>query len=58
VCLHPNTMTEAALDRLDRALGGEFRGRVATLGQIKLRNRSKTIVDRLYHLYFWRHPDA
>jgi predicted deacetylase len=53
VCLHPNTMDDAAIAALDRALGGPFKGRMASVGEIELRKRKKSALSRLYSAYFW-----
>jgi predicted deacetylase len=53
VCLHPNTMTDAAIAALDSALDGSFRGRMTCVNDVELRNRKKTALSRFYHIYFW-----
>lgn len=53
VCLHPNTMDDVAVDALNRALAGRFKGRVVQVPEVKLRERGKTLLDRLYGRYFW-----
>jgi predicted deacetylase len=52
VCLHPNTMDDAAVTALDQALG-RFRSRVTRARDVLLRQRAKSPVGRLYHAYFW-----
>jgi predicted deacetylase len=53
VCLHPNTMTDAAIAALDASLGGEFQGRMTCVKNVKLQKRKKTALSSLYHMYFW-----
>jgi predicted deacetylase len=53
VCLHPNTMSDAAIGALDTALGGKFRGRLTCFGEVELRNGSKSALGRLFSIYFW-----
>lgn len=53
VCLHPNTMDDAAIEALDRALVGAFRGRVVAVAEVELRAHGRTLLDRLYGRYFW-----
>jgi predicted deacetylase len=53
VCLHPNRMDDAAIESLERTLGGRFRGRVTRVGDVKLRQGGKTLLGRLYDTYFW-----
>lgn len=52
VCLHPNTMNDAAFTSLDAALG-QFRGRLICVQDVSLRRRRKSVLDRLYGSYFW-----
>lgn len=53
VCLHPNTMDDPAIAALDCALGGDFRGRMTCVNDVKLPKRKKTALSRLYQRYFW-----
>jgi predicted deacetylase len=53
VCLHPNTMNDAAIGALDTALGGKYRGRLTCLDGVELGKRNKSTLSRLYSLYFW-----
>jgi predicted deacetylase len=53
VCLHPNRMDDAAIESLDRTLGGRFRGRVIRVSNVRLRRGGKTLRSRLYDRYFW-----
>jgi predicted deacetylase len=53
VCLHPNTMDDAAIAALDSGLGGQFNGRMTSVGMVELRNGRKTVLSRLYNAYFW-----
>jgi predicted deacetylase len=53
VCLHPNTMDGSAIEALDSALGGKFRGRLTCFHDVDLRKRKKSILGRLYNGYFW-----
>ena len=53
VCLHPNTMDNAAIASLDEALGGRFHGRLTRVSDVKLRKRRRSLRDRLYGRYFW-----
>jgi len=52
VCLHPNTMDEAALDSLDRSLAA-YRGRLTRVCDVPLRSGRKSVLGRLYGRYFW-----
>jgi predicted deacetylase len=53
VCLHPNTMNDAAIGALDTALGGTYRGRLTSFAQVEMRKRKKSALDRLFSIYFW-----
>jgi hypothetical protein len=53
VCLHPNTMTDSAIDALDAALGDKFRGRLTCSSEVGLPKRRKSALDHLYSVYFW-----
>jgi predicted deacetylase len=53
VCLHPNTMDDAAVAALDAALAGGFARRVIRVRDVCLRRRARTVRDRLYAAYFW-----
>jgi predicted deacetylase len=53
VCLHPNTMNDAAIGALDTALGGKFRGRLTSFNEVELQMRKKSALGRLYNIYFW-----
>jgi hypothetical protein len=53
VCLHPNTMDDAAIDALDGALGGKFSGRLTRINEVALPRRRKSTLGRLYEVYFW-----
>jgi predicted deacetylase len=53
VCLHPNTMDDDSIARLDRTLEAGFSGRTLSLQQLALSGRKKNMLDRLYHSYFW-----
>jgi predicted deacetylase len=52
VCLHPNTMNDAAFASLNSALG-RFRGRLICVQDVGLRKRKRSALDRLYGTYFW-----
>jgi len=53
VCLHPNTMTDAAIHALDKALGGSFHDRLTCFNDVQLSKRNKSALGRLYSIYFW-----
>ncbi len=53
VCLHPNTMTESAIEALDQALAQRFASRLLSLGEVRLRQRPRTWLDGIYGRYFW-----
>jgi hypothetical protein len=53
VCLHPNSMDESAINALDAALGGRYRGRLTNVNNIALRRRKKGALGWLYDKYFW-----
>jgi predicted deacetylase len=52
VCLHPNTMDDASVTALDRALA-KFRSRITCVREVVLHSRAKSTLGRVYHAYFW-----
>jgi hypothetical protein len=54
VCLHPNTMDDAAFVELDRLLRGPYRGRVVALSEVESKARRIDARDRLEAMSFWR----
>lgn len=53
VCLHPNTMTAAAIAELDEALKAKFRPHIIGTADVRLSQRGKSPLGQLYHEYFW-----
>jgi hypothetical protein len=53
VCLHPNQMDDASLSRLRHDIGGEFRGRMRSVEDVRLTSVRKSLRGRIYHCYFW-----
>jgi predicted deacetylase len=53
VCLHPNTMNDAAFGVLDAALGGKYCSRVTCFEDVETSERKKSALGRLYSMYFW-----
>lgn len=50
ICLHPNSMTPADMDRLRRALSQPYyRERLVALQDLSLRSRPRSLLDRGYH---------
>lgn len=54
VCLHPNTMSDAAIASLAEAIR-DCRNKIVCIEQVKLSRRKKSPLGMLYHWYFWRH---
>ena len=54
VCLHPNTMTEQQVASLRDSIKGQFEGRIIALGDIALRHRQKSLLDRVDDVCFWQ----
>ena len=54
VCLHPNTVTEMQFAALRTALESRYITRVTSVDRLALKERSKSVIDRLYDLYFWQ----
>jgi len=53
VCLHPNTMNDAAMRALDTALDEKYLGRMTCFQDLQMAKRKKSGLSRLYSLYFW-----
>lgn len=53
VCLHPNTMDDAAFDAVNDALAGRYGAHVVCIADVYMHQRGKTLLDRLYARYFW-----
>ena len=54
VCLHPNTMDDAAIARLQDQLRGPFAGKVIGLDAIAMTDRRRSMADRVEEVQFWR----
>lgn len=54
VCMHPNTMNDAAFDELAKMLSGPYRGRVVALSEVDAKARRIDLRDRLESFSFWR----
>lgn len=53
VCLHPNQMNEDSIGALGRMIGDEYSAQMIGVKDVKLRLHAKSILDRVYHSYFW-----
>ena len=53
VCLHPNTMDDAAMAALDQSMRDGFASRVTCVRDVVPRESGKTLLGHLYHAYFW-----
>ena len=54
VCLHPNTMSYEAIEKLkEQLLSPYFEGRIVSLADVELTERQKGLTDVLYGWYFW-----
>jgi predicted deacetylase len=53
VCLHPNDMSEAAIETLGEVIGTSFRGRMISAADVHLTTRRKSVLGVIYHRYFW-----
>jgi predicted deacetylase len=53
VCLHPNQMTEQSIADFDAAMSRGFQRQIIRFTDIRLRSSRKTLLERLYHEYFW-----
>jgi len=53
LCLHPNTMSEGDIAALDKALSGGFGERMTRFDAVRLSQRPKGPIGRIYHRYFW-----
>jgi hypothetical protein len=58
VCLHPNTITDKQLSLLRQALEGKYAGKVTSLQQIELTNRTKSFSDHCESFLFWQRHRA
>ena len=54
VCLHPNTMNDAAFDELEQQLRGRYRGAIVGIGDVQLTRRARSLGDRIESVNFWR----
>lgn len=54
VCLHPSTMTEQQLKSLHQAIVGDFAGKMISLDEVILSERSKSLKDHLGNFVFWQ----
>lgn len=54
VCLHPNSMDDAAFEVLERELRGRYRGAIVSVGDVQLTRRARSLGDRIESLHFWR----
>lgn len=54
VCLHPNCMSDADIDHLAKQLTSPyFQKRIVAADDIERSPRRRSLLDRLYALYFW-----
>ena len=53
VCLHPNQMHGSAIEKLRQDIREEFLQRLTSVDDIALSTGGKSLLGRVYHLYFW-----
>jgi len=53
VCLHPNQMDGSLIAKLHRDIREEFLRRLISVDDVALSSGGKSLLGRLYHLYFW-----
>lgn len=58
VCLHPNTMSDRDISYLREMIEHQFLDRIVNLNSVNLLNKSKTLIDRIYNIYFWKKRSA
>lgn len=55
ICLHPNTMTAAQIDDLERSLGtSAIASRLICVHDVELKKRRRSLADRAYSVWFWQ----
>lgn len=55
ICLHPNTMSGAQIEDLGRSLAvPAIASRLVSVGNIELKERGRSLVDRAYGAWFWQ----
>ncbi|WP_133512500.1 DUF2334 domain-containing protein [Candidatus Thiosymbion oneisti] len=55
VCLHPNSMTMKQIEAFrDKLTSDIFRSRIISMGDVYLRKRKRSLLDRAYSVWFWQ----
>jgi hypothetical protein len=54
VCLHPSTMSDAAIESLAKSIRDEYRNKIIDVEQVQLSRRKKSALGILYDWIYWR----
>lgn len=54
VCIHPNTMSDAAIGEFHDSLTAQFSGRIISLADVELSCRPKSFRDHFLSICFWQ----